>query len=119
MVWLAAGLEGLDDDHAAAAAGARVREWLRRIGVACRLGRRWGQVEEFAHGFDRFVAIGAGELAVVTDAVETLGEDVAEEAADELADVEGHGGVAARSLDPIVLDLECDASLVERDQAAV
>ena len=27
--------------------------------------------------------------------------------------------VAAGSLDPIVLDLECDASLVERDQAAV
>jgi hypothetical protein len=44
----------------------------------------------------------------VADAVETLGEDVAEEAANELADVERHGGVAAGSLDPIVLDLECD-----------
>src|SRR6516164_9324024 len=95
--------EVLDDDHAAAGL----------------LGRRWGQVQEFTHGFHRFGAIGAGEQAVVADAVETLGEDVAEEAADELADVERRGRVAAGSLDPIVLDLECDASLVERDQAAV
>src|SRR6516164_436240 len=110
--------EVLDDDHAAAAMGARVRE-LPRIGAARLLGRRWGQVQEFTHGFHRFGAIGAGEQAVVADAVETLGEDVAEEAADELADVERHGRVAAGSLDPIVLDLEGDALLVERDQAAV
>jgi hypothetical protein len=32
--------KGLDDDHATTAAGARVRERLRRIGVARRLGRR-------------------------------------------------------------------------------
>jgi hypothetical protein len=38
VAWLAAGLEGLDDDHAAAAAGARVRERLRRIAVTRRLG---------------------------------------------------------------------------------
>ena len=50
MAWLAAGLEGLDDDHAAAAAGARVHKRLRRIGVARRLGRRWGQVQELTHG---------------------------------------------------------------------
>jgi hypothetical protein len=55
----------------------------------------------------------------MADAVETLGEDVGEEAADELADVERHGGVAAGSLDPIVLDLERDGLVVERDQAAV
>ena len=51
--------------------------------------------------------------------METLGEDVAEEAADELADVERHGRVASGSRDPIVLDFECDASLAERDQTAV
>ena len=51
--------------------------------------------------------------------METLGKDVAEEAADELANVERHGRVAAGSLDPIVLDLECDASLGECDQAAI
>jgi hypothetical protein len=42
-----------------------------------------------------------------------------EEAADELANVERHGRVAAGSPDPIVLDLEGDALLVERDQTAV
>ena len=61
-------------------------ERLRRIGVARRVGRRWGQVEELSHGFHRFGAIAAGEQAIVTDAMETLGEDVGEEAADELAD---------------------------------
>ncbi len=30
VAWLAAGLEGLDDEHAAATAGARLGEWLRR-----------------------------------------------------------------------------------------
>jgi hypothetical protein len=117
--WLAAGFEDLDDDHPAAAMRARVRERLPWIGATGLLGRRWGQVQEFTHGFHRFSAIGAGEQTIVADAVETLGEDVAEEAADELADVERHGRVAAGSVDPIVLDLECDASLVERDQAAV
>src|SRR5215469_4981995 len=92
---------------------ARVRERLPRIGATGLLGRRWGQVQEFTHGFHRFGAIGAGEQAVVAD-VETLWEDVAKEAADELADVERHCGIAAGSLDPIVLDLECDASLASK-----
>jgi hypothetical protein len=35
VTWLAAGLEGLDDEHAAPAAGARVRERLRLIANAC------------------------------------------------------------------------------------
>jgi hypothetical protein len=48
---------------------ARVRERLPRIGLARLLGRHWGQVQEFTHGFDRFGAIGAGEQAVVAEAV--------------------------------------------------
>ena len=119
MTRIAAGLEGVDDDHTAAAMRARVRERLPWIGVARLLGRRRSQIQELTHGLDGLGAIGAGEQAVVADAVETLGEDVAEEAADELADIERDGRVAAGSLDPIVLDLECNASLVERDQAAV
>ena len=51
--------------------------------------------------------------------METLGKDVAEEAADELGNVERHGRVAAGSLDPIVFDLECDAPLIARDQGAI
>jgi len=82
-----------------------VRERLRRIGVARLLGRRRSQVQELTHGLKRLRAIGAGERAIVTDAMETLGEDMGEEAADELADVERHGGRAAGSLDPKSLTL--------------
>jgi hypothetical protein len=72
-MWLVAGFEGLDNDHTSAAMRARERERLPRIGATGLLGRRWGQVQEFTHGFHRFGAIGAGEQAVVADAVETLG----------------------------------------------
>src|SRR6516164_5518885 len=89
------------------------------IGVARPPGRRRRQVQEFTHDLNCFGAIAAGEQSVLADAVDTLGEDVAEEATDELADVERHCRVAAGSLDPIVLDLECNALLVECDQAAV
>ena len=82
MPWLAASLEGLDDEHPAAAARARVGERLRRIGLARLVGRGWGQVEEFTHGFHHFGAIGAGEQAVVADAVEAVWQYVDEEAAE-------------------------------------
>jgi hypothetical protein len=127
---LAAGLESLDDEHAAAAAGARACERLCWIGLAgllsfCRsiggilLSRRWGEVQERPHSLDRLGAIAASEQAVVANAVEALGQDVDEEAADELANIERHRGVATRSFDPVVLDLESDLPAVERDQAAV
>jgi hypothetical protein len=47
---LAAGLEGLDDEHAAATAGARLRERLRRRRIDLdRLFGRWRcQSQEFA-----------------------------------------------------------------------
>ncbi len=68
-VGLAAGREGLDDEHAAAAARARERERLRRIGLACLLGRRWGQVQELACRRDGLGAIAAAaglpEMAAV------------------------------------------------------
>jgi hypothetical protein len=44
---------------------------------------------------------------------------VDEEPADELADVERHRRVPARAFDPVVLDLERDAALVDCDQAMV
>ena len=46
--------------------------------------------------------------------MEALGQDVDEEAADELADVERHRGVAAGPVDAVVLDLEGDALLFTR-----
>jgi hypothetical protein len=124
MARLAAGIKGLDDEHAAAAARARVCERLRWIGLADLLGRillsrRWGEVQDLPHGLDRLGAIAAGEQATMAYAVKALGQDVDEETADEFADVERHRGIAAWSLDPVVLDLEGDPLSVERDQVAV
>jgi hypothetical protein len=78
--------EGLDDEHASAAAGAWVGERLcGRIGVNCLRGNGRGQVQGVARRRDGLGAIAAGEQAVGADAVEALGQDVDEETADELA----------------------------------
>ena len=60
MTRLAAGIESLDDEHAAAAARARVCERLCRIGFGRLPGRRWVQVEELTHVRDGFGAVAAG-----------------------------------------------------------
>src|SRR5262249_483170 len=84
-------LEGLDDEHTAAAARARLGKRLRLISLACLLtfwrsiGRGRGAVQELAHVLDGFGAIAAGEQAVVADAVEALGQDVDEGNAAEIA----------------------------------
>ena len=90
MAWLAAGLEGLDDEHAAAAAGARLCEWLgrRRIDLGRRFGRRRCQSQQFTRSRDRLGAVRAGEQAIVADAMEAAWQNVDQEPADELADVE-------------------------------
>jgi len=75
--------------------------------------------EQLAGAFDVVGAGGFGEQTVVADAVEALGQDVDEEAADELVCCERHHLVAIGALDPIVLVLEADSVFVERDQPAV
>jgi hypothetical protein len=75
---LVAGVEGLDDNHAAAAARARGSErGLRRIiggrlifsiGAAC----DFCDLQEFASPREARIASAAGEQAVVADAVEAL-----------------------------------------------
>ena len=121
VAWLAAGLEGLDDKHAAATVGARLSDWLggRRIDLGGFFERRRGQAQEFACSRDRLGAVGAGEQAVVADAMEALGQHMDEKPADELADVERHRRVPAGAIDPVSFDLERDAVLVDRDQTAV
>src|SRR5450631_4912857 len=113
MARLAAGLEGLDDEHATATARARLGEHLRRrrINLDRFLGHRRGQTQEFARPRDRLGAVHAGEQAVVANAMEAFWQHVDEKPADELADVERHRRVAAWAFDPIVLDLERDAPL--------
>jgi hypothetical protein len=55
----------------------------------------------------------------MAEAVEAVGQDVDEEAADELVSGERHDLVSLVPLGPIVLVLEGDALVVERDQPAV
>ena len=59
------------------------------------------------------------EQAIVPNAMESLGQHVHEEPADELAWLQRHGLVPVRALDTIVLVFERDAVRVGRDQAAV
>ena len=60
----------------------------------------------------------AGEQTVVADAVEALRQHVHQEAADELVGIERHHLVSLRPFDAVILPLEGDALVVERDQAA-
>ncbi len=75
--------------------------------------------EQLAGACDVVGAGGLGEQAVVADAVEALGQDVDEEAADELVCCEPHHFVAIGAFEPIVLVFEADTVVVERDQPAV
>ena len=57
--------------------------------------------------------------AVVTDAVEAAGQHVDEEPADELVGREHHHLEPIAAFDPVILPLEGDAPVAERDQSAV
>src|SRR5499427_7531275 len=95
---LAAGFEGLDDDHPRAAARASLPVFVVAtiFGVIARPARRsWvGYGEEPAGQCNVVGPVGIGEDAVVSNAVETIRQDVDQKAADELVDVECHQFVA-------------------------
>ena len=55
----------------------------------------------------------------MTDAVEPVGQDVDQEAADELVGVERHELVAGVALGPVILPFESHALAVEGDEPAV
>ena len=55
----------------------------------------------------------------MADAVEAAWQDMQEKAADELGGVEPHGLEPVAAFDPVVLPLEGDAGLVERNQPGV
>ena len=121
MLGLASARESLDDDHAAAAA----RAWLRQHAglLECGFGRLsffWAcrRGEQLARVRNVFGAIAAGEQPIVTDAVEALRQHVDEEAPDKLVGRQRHRLIPAKPLDPIVLVLEGDAILVGTQQTA-
>src|SRR6266496_4182784 len=120
MPWRCAALEDLDDDHATAAAWARAREGrLVAIITIGSIALGLLATEQLAGACDVVGAGGLGEQAVVADAVQALGQDVDEEAADELVSCECHHLVAIGAFEPIVLVFEADSVFVERDQPAV
>ncbi len=78
-----------------------------------------GSCEQLACSRDVLGTLAAGEQAVVADAMEARWQHMDQEAADELAGCERHHLVALAAFDPVVLPLEGDVLVVERDQAAV
>src|SRR5207253_11164807 len=117
-----AALEGLDDDHAAAATRTRVRGRLGLVCfgavVICGLGLCRQHGEQFAGSGDVVGSRAAGEQAVVTDTVEAVWQDVDQEAADELADGQYHDLLAITTMGTIVLPSEGDAVVADCDQSA-
>src|SRR3990170_4740047 len=109
MLWLVAAREGLDDDHAPAAARAWLcqRGWLIGLGRCVGLGRHgWRYGEQRAGARDICDATAIGEQPVMPDAMQALGQHVHQEAADKLVCRQRHGLVATGSLDPVILPFE-------------
>jgi len=88
------------------------------IAVGVRGSRRW-HIESPSTEFELVGAMAVGEQAVVTDAMEAGWEDVEQEAAHELADVEAHDLAALTAVLAIVLPAETDMGRVEIEQTAV
>ena len=114
---MAPALEGVDDDHAPAAA--RTRGWL--IGWFDRFSRLNGRrcSEQLPDAGDISLTACAREQAVVPNAVEALRQDVQQEASDEFIGGKRHRAIAFGAVTAIVLVVKGDAPVVERDEPAI
>ena len=124
MLRLHAGRKCLDDDHAAAACGARQVEYLRFIGLGrvlfiCVDLRRCRNLQQLSGVFDVRYAVAVGKQAVVTDTMEAFRHNMEHEAADELVRRELHRLPAIAIAGAIVLVTECDVVLVRMHEAPV
>ena len=108
----AAAADDLDDDHATAATRTRRRSIRRRRRL--RLGR-CGGVEQLPGAGDIGLVGGAGEQALVPNAVKALLQNVQEKATDELVGAERHRSLAVDAVAPIVFVVEGDVSPRCRD----
>jgi hypothetical protein len=106
-------LEGLDDDHAPAAARPR-RSWLRWYHRFSRFNDRRHREQRTGAGHIGLAA-GAREPAVVSHAVKALQQHVQREAPDEFIRGQCHRPIAPGSVASIILVAERDAAFVERD----
>ena len=80
--------------------------------------RGWEQ-EQLTGPGQVILAPGVGEQAVVSDAMESLGQDMDEEAPDKLVGGQGHGFVASLSVVAIVFVFEGDAMIIMSDQTGI
>jgi hypothetical protein len=64
-------------------------------------------------------AAGAGEQPVMADVMEPFGQDVQQEAPNELVGRQHHGAVSRLPVMTVVLVAEADAALIEGDEPAV
>src|SRR5262245_40385624 len=120
---MAAGIEGHDGDHPPAAARASIAACVVAsifVVIARPARRSWvGYGEEPACQCNVVGPVGIGEEAVVTDAMQSVGQDMDQEAADELVGVERHKLIASVALGPVILPFESDALAGEGDEPAV
>jgi hypothetical protein len=120
---LTATREGLDDDHAATAAWTGQRQRPRFFvviglgGLEIARASRHGQ--QLTDPFDIAGAGAMSEQTVVADAMEAARQNMDQEAADELVGGERHDLPSLTTFGAVVLPLEGDAIVIERDEAAV
>ena len=78
-----------------------------------------GYREQLARSCDVCGSVAAREQSIVSNAMEALGQDVEQEAADELVGRERHRLITAWPIDPIVLVPEGDAVLIGGYEATI
>lgn len=69
---------------------------------------RHRHIEQLAGPCDVVCPVGVSQEAIVSDAVETAGQDMQEKAPDELARCQAHGFVSVAALEAVVLAFEGD-----------
>ena len=87
------------------------------LGVGGRLVDRHG--EQLTRPGDIDGAMAVGEQAVMADAMESLGKNVHQKAADELVGGQGHGGVAGWTVEAVILSLEGHRAVVGGDEPSI
>lgn len=112
--------EGLNDAHGSATVGAWFAQGERddlggwRVFLLDRF-----RAEQTAYLRDVGLAAGTGQDTIVADAVETVGENVDQEATDELAGFEAHDLLSITCFDPVILPAEGYRFSISADQTAV
>lgn len=119
--WFLSSPEDLNDAHGPAAAGAWLAQGERSLGLWFRHGDlfRLLDAEQGAGLSDVGLAGRAGQQTVMPDAVEVVGQDVDQEAADELGRGQSHDLLPVPGFYAVILPAEGDGLGIGADQAGV